>query len=105
MTASSSDIATGAAALRAYVQTIDGWEASFVPDNVYSQGSQEVLAVLDAVPPPAPPASKPAGNALFLSITNAGYGDQVTLDQCVAAAQAVINAVLAARGPQKETTS
>jgi hypothetical protein len=99
-----SDLAAGVPALKSYVESIDGWEADFVPDQAYSDGVTTVVQAWDSVGQADNSDALDlkyanCGLALYQSISAAGYGDKVTADQCEAAAQAVMTAVLAARGP------
>jgi hypothetical protein len=96
------DLAAGKVALLAYVQQIEGWEAAFVPDSAITDGATQIINALDqsgSAPTPDAQAivADTAAAALYQSITDAGYGDYVTSDQCVTAAQAVIAAVTAER--------
>ena len=98
----SQDIETGATALKAYVQSVDGWEANFVPWNDYEQGAQVVMTKWDSGGKPANPEALASlhaacGTALFKVISDAGYGEKVTQEQCAAGANAVIAAVVAGR--------
>lgn len=96
--ATQQDIDAGAQALKNYVESIDGWEADFVPWGTYEQGSELVLNEWDgdggAPANPDAVATKQAscGLTLYQTISNAGYGDRVTADQCAAAAVAVLAA-------------
>ena len=86
------DIETGAAALRAYVYAIDGWEANFVQWGTYEQGAALILKAWDAEDASMQPAARYAacGAALYKTIYDAGYASQVTQDQCTAGAKAVL---------------
>lgn len=94
------DIDTGAAALKAYVQSIDGLEAAFVPWNDYEQGAEIILKTWDIGNPQNAPGNPDSdatayaecGLALYKVISDAGFGDRVTPDQCAAGAAAVITA-------------
>ena len=105
------EVVAGAAALKAYVEQIDGWEANFVSDDTYTAGSTEVIQYWDQKNPtndlsdPDAEATLIAncGLALYQSISAAGYGSSVTPDQCVSAAQAVMAAVQALRTPTPTT--
>lgn len=93
------DLAAGVAALVAY----EGWEAGLVGDQANTAGATEIIKVLDSSgPAPTPDAqaivAATAASALMTSLTNAGYGSDVTSEQCLEAAQAVIAAVQAERG-------
>lgn len=89
---SQADIEAGAQALRAYVTSVDGWEANFVPWNDYEQGAQLVLSTWDAGAPQNDATYVKCGNALYATISAAGYGNQVTVAQCTAGARAVLAA-------------
>lgn len=102
-----SDLAAGVAALKAYVQQIDGWEADFVSAQAYSDGASIVITTYDGagvVGNPAPGQldliSAECASKLYASIQSAGYGSKVTPDQCAQASQAVIAAVLSERAGQ-----
>ena len=107
------EVAAGVAALKAYVEQIDGWEADFVSDSTYQQGAIEVIQEWDKENPtneqddPAAAATLIAncGLILFQQISAAGYGDKVTADQCATAAQAVMTAVQALRLPPPTPTT
>lgn len=96
------DLAAGVPPLKAYVQQIEGWEADFITDDVYTDGVTTIVNAWDSV--------GQADNvdavdlkyancamALYQSISAAGYGSDVTVEQCSEAAKLVITAVLAAR--------
>jgi hypothetical protein len=87
--------AAGVAALTAYVKNIEGWKASFISDDVYSQGVSDIFDTWDASSGSTQVKEAACGAALYQSITNAGYGSDVTPAQCIAAAQAVMTAALA----------
>lgn len=86
--------AAGVAALTAYVKQIEGWKASFVPATVYSEGVSDIFDTWDAASGSTQVKEAACGAALYQSISNAGYGDDVTPAQCIAAAQAVMDAAL-----------
>lgn len=99
--ATQADIDTGAQALKNYVESVDGWEANFVPWGTYEQGAQLVLNAWDsAVPTQTADANTTGlamrkaacGMALYKSISDAGYGGRVTPQQCAAGADAVLSA-------------
>ncbi len=89
---SQADIEAGAQALRNYVASVDGWEANFVPWNDYEQGAQLVLSTWDDSSAPDATTYIKCANALYKTISDAGYGSQVTVDQCKAGAKAVLAA-------------
>lgn len=95
--ATQADIDAGAQALKTYVESIDGWEANFVPWGTYEQGAQIVLSAWDSVGQAdnsdALDLKKAnCGMALYKSISDAGYGDRVTVEQCESGAVAVLSA-------------
>lgn len=96
--ATDAEIQAGAAALKAYVESIDGWEADFIGDQVYQDGASEVIQAADNAQANLTAAG---GAALMASIVAAGYGDRVTQDQCNAGAAAVLQAVDAIRDASK----
>jgi len=97
------DIDVGEAALRAYVNKIEGWKAAFVPEQACRDGAIDVIRAWDAMPQPLPTPDAQeigyaaCGSALMAAITNAGYGSDVTAEECMAGATAVVTAVVAAR--------
>lgn len=102
MMATQQDIDAGAQALKNYVESIDGWEADFVPWGTYEKGAQLVLENWDSATPAQTAdvattgvAMRKAfcGMALYKAISTAGYGDRVTTQQCAAGAVAVLAAV------------
>lgn len=84
MAATQAQIEAGAQALENYVESIDGFEAYFISQSTYEQGAQIILNAADVTT---------AGAALYADISNAGYANDVTPDQCNAAAAAVLAAV------------
>jgi hypothetical protein len=91
------DLETGAAALESYVETVNWFEAHAIPWADYELGCSVVLNAWDSVGPPTNPdalALKKAnsGMALYKAISDAGYKDSVTAEQCEAAAIAVLTA-------------
>ena len=93
--ATQADINKGAQALMAYVQSVDGWEANLVPWSAYASGAQIVITKWDSIGAADNPdalALKKAtcGMALYTAIYHAGYGQQITAEQCAAGADAVL---------------
>lgn len=104
--ATQAEIDAGAQALKNYVESIDGWEADFVPWGTYEKGAQIALDTWDAAPPVqtadaattgAAMRKSASGMALYKAIAAAGYSDRVTTQQCMAGANAVLNAVITYR--------
>ena len=100
------ELAAGEAALKSFVEKIDGWEADFVPTSIYAQGVTEIISAWDAAPVAGDAQAEHAkeadcGSVLYQSIVKAGYGNQVTPDQCQEAVLAVIDAVLKVRGQKR----
>lgn len=89
---SQAEIEAGAQALRNYVASVDGWKANFVPWNDYEQGAQLVLSTWDASAPQNDATYVKCANVLYKTISDAGYGNQVTVEQCKAGAKAVLAA-------------
>jgi hypothetical protein len=101
MAPTQNDIDTGAQALKDYVTSIDGWEASFVPWGTYEEGAQLVLQTWDSATPAQTSDAATTGNAmrmaacgmaLYQKISDAGYADRVTAQQCAAGASAILTA-------------
>ena len=102
------DTTAGAAALKAYVQSVDGLEAFLVTEADYEAGANVVIQQWDSLGPMTNPNSEAMGRAscgdvLYQDITEEGYSSAVTAQQCMAGADAVINAVVAGRGPATPT--
>lgn len=96
------DIAAGEAALTAYVQRTEGFKAYFVPEQAERDGAIDIIKQMDSVGKPDNPDAvdllqATCGLALYQAISSAGYGSDVTADQCAEAAGEVIAAVNAYR--------
>ena len=93
------DIDIGEAALKAYVERVDGFEAWFVQEQAYRDGAIDVIKVMDASGASTDTNAlyTACGQALYKAISDAGYSNDVTLDQCVSGATAVVEAVVAGR--------
>lgn len=96
------DIAVGEAALRAYVNEIEGWKAAFVPEQACRDGAIDIIKAWDSCGPlPTPDAQAigyaTCGSALMTAIAKAGYGDDVTAEECLTGATRVVRAVVANR--------
>lgn len=96
------DIAAGEAALTAYVDRTEGFEAYFVPEQAERDGAIDIIKQMDSVGKPdntdaAELLQAACGMALFQAIGAAGYGNDVTAEQCSEAAGEVIAAVNAYR--------
>lgn len=84
----------GAAALKAYVEKIDGWEADWIPEADYEAGVDAIVMAADASQDQTPAGRQAAGGAALLkAITAQGYGGKVTADQCNEAAAVVLAAI------------
>ena len=93
--ASLEDTEKGAAALKAYVASINGWQADFVPWGTYENGARLIVNKWDSGAPansPTAQAFKKAacGMQLYQDISDAGYANRVTTAQCAAGANAVL---------------
>lgn len=87
------DIAVGEAALRGAVERLEGWMAAFVPESAERDGAIVVIREIDSGNNDA----AACGAVLHNAIAQAGYGSQVTTEQCIQLAAAVISAVVASR--------
>jgi hypothetical protein len=80
-------LVAGIDALKQLVGNTDGFLAEkAIPDTVYDQAVAEICAAGNEVD---------GGTALMKSIAAAGYGGQVTAEQCQVAAGVVLAAVVA----------
>lgn len=78
-------LAAGVAALKQFVDQTKGFfDEMAIPESVYENGVTEIANTSNEVD---------GGQALFNSITAAGYGSDVTIDQCNAAAAVVLLAI------------
>lgn len=88
------DLSAGEPALKAYVQAIEGWKASWIPEANYQQGTSAIIHAADSGKDQSPGGRANAGGrALYSAISSAGYGNEVTPAQCTAAAGQVLAAV------------
>jgi hypothetical protein len=85
-------VSGGSAALKAFVQQVEGWEADFIGQQFYDDGATIVFQTWNSASASgtAEQASQACANALYNSVANAGYGDKVTLAQCAEAASIVL---------------
>jgi hypothetical protein len=91
---SQTQIVTGAAALSAYLQSVDGWEARFIPASDLSEGAALIISAANKGPDQSALGRQAAGGAaLFKAISAAGYGDKVTPAECRDAAGKVLAAI------------
>jgi hypothetical protein len=101
--ATPSEIATGAAALRAYVQSISAIEAMFVPGSAFQIGATGVIDAADAGAEQSAAARQASGQAaLRAALNSTGEGAEVSDAQCAAGTQAVLKAVAALRAQEDE---
>ena len=84
---------SAAAALKSYIESIEGWEAAFVPESDYEAAVDLIVTAADASADQSDAGRQAAGGAALLkAITAQGYGNRVTADQCSAAAGVVLAA-------------
>jgi hypothetical protein len=92
--ATQAQITAGAAALSAYLQSVDGWEARFIPASDLSEGAALIISAANKGPDQSALGRQAAGGAaLFKAISAAGYGDKVTPAECRDAAGKVLAAI------------
>jgi len=93
----------GEAALKAYVDQIEGWKASWIPEAVFQTGDLDIIGAADAATDQSLAGRQAAGAAaLNAAIVAAGYGDDVAPAQCASAAAAVLAAVARLRSQNNQ---
>lgn len=93
MTISASDLNAGIAALQAYVEGIT-WEAMFINAGVYQTGVTDIITSADDSADQTPAGRQTAAqSALRSAINAAGYGSEVTDQECHDGAAVVLAAV------------
>lgn len=102
MTITAAEQNVGEAALKAFVQQAEGWEAEFVPESIYPEGATEIVNAADAAADQSETGRIAAGAAAIQnSITAAGYGSYITPELCEGASVSVLTAVETLRSETK----
>jgi hypothetical protein len=91
------DHAVGEQAAHAFLSPILGWK-EFMVRQYEPKAVQLIVETADKQAGDVPTKEHAAAMALYRSISDAGYGGQVTSTQCASLCVAVYQAVLKARG-------
>jgi hypothetical protein len=91
------DIATGETALIAWLKKTLGFKSMFIPEQTEKDGTILIIKAMDATEGDEAAKAHAAAGSLYQSISDAGYGSQVTTTQCAACAVVVVDAVIRGR--------